>query len=569
MRSGLLLTILLVTVALVPGVAADGDQAGLRPVLADVEASYGSEAWKDVNATIGQITTASGIPPAPGAGETGVYQNPYSSPDHGHQPPAGTYLGYKLDANVTLETADGGSPPSDENYVIGATLGSAAGDVPTRLAKLSNDTFEVVADLDGENRHAYPPLTFGGAVTLDVEVYKNPSDPTVEPQMVASDTFTLDLHRGETDADTTLFSEAATPGYDDVGATNYTGLLADTVHPEDRVTVEYRFPGASEARAKAYLHRGTARTPVATGSTGPNGTFEVAFTPSQALPETDDSGLLVLEAHLTGPSADTSTPVLGSRSILLPVTPHPMTTSAVQYERRDGGPGDASTVQVTTRDANDNPGNNSRQGTLYVLKGTDIVTDTSYGPGGSPEIRTARFPASAVQEPGYTSYRLVSIFYDDQDDFYSIAAANRGADAGLSVDPVEPNRQGVLSVTVRNENDNGNGEPDPGLVLTAEIVVRDLPGADDVVRDQAIVEEGQVGTAEIPFTPTQTGSHDFEVNVTAGEVQIDLVGAVQVQESGVVDDILEQDDLLGAPGPGPAAALAAAGIALALRRRRV
>jgi hypothetical protein len=564
MRAGLLLVVLLVASALAPTAVAEEQDQGLQAVLSESAATYGSESWKDVNATVGQVTSGSPVP-APGPSETGVYSNPYSSPDHAHQQPDGNHLGYRFTGNVTLVTADGGSPPSDKNYYIEAWIEAAAGQVPARLAKVSNDTFEVVADLDGENRHGYPALTFGGSVNLEVEVYEDPADPVADPQVVATETFALENHRGSSDPAGTIFPEAQIPGYTDVGPTNFTELKPSVVDPNERRTATFTFPGADKERITASLYRGTTETPVFTGRTGPNGTVSFPFTPNKALPQAADTGLLVLEAHLEGDQR-----VLGSQAVALPVSPHPMNVQSIQHEKRSGGSlGNASTVQVTVEDSNANPSNNSRRGQLYILKGTDVLEETSYGTGGSdPALRSARYPASAVE--GYTSYDLVSLFYDDQDNFYSLATAHRGAAATLSIDdPVEPNRQATLEVTVTNENDNGNPSTDPGLVLTGEIKVRNLPGASDVVQDQVIVPEGESRTAEIPHTPVETGTHDFTVNVTADEISLDLVGAVEVQESGVVDDILAEDDLLETPAAGPAPLLVAgAALALALRRRR-
>lgn len=564
MRAWLLLSVILVTAALAPGAAAEGDEDALRPTLSDVRATYGSEDWKDVNATIGEVTSGS-LPAAPGPAETGVYKNPYSEPTHLHQAPAGTHLGYRLDANITLQTEDGSGPPADKNYFIDAWIESSAGKVPARLSKLSNDTFQVLADLDGENAHGYPALTQGGQAQVQVEVYEEPLDPTVEPQMVASVAFALDLRRGTLDAPTSLFPEAQAPGYADVGATNYTDLHTGVVHPETRVDATVRFPGADGERVVAHLYRGTDPTQVFTGRTDANGTASFSFTPSQALPATDGSGLLVLETHLKGGGQ-----VLGSAPVLLAATPYPMTVSSIQHEKRSGPQG-SSTVQVTVQDANDNAQNNSRRGTLYLVKGTDVVAETPFATDNptDPTVRTARFPASAVQDPGFTDYGLVALFFDGQEDFYSLATAQRGASTVVETEPVEPNTQTRLSVIVRNENDNGNGKVDPGLVLNGGIEVRGLPGAADVVRDQVIVPEGETRTAEIPFTPTQEGTHDFTVNVTAGEIELDLVGAVDVQELGLFDEVLSDDDLLGVPGPGgPALAAALAAAALALRRRR-
>lgn len=567
MRARFLLAVVLVSAAFTPGVTAEAeDEAALRPVLSDVQARYGSESWKDVNATIGQITAGSPLSAVPGPDETGVYQNPYSGPDHAHQGPAGNFLGYRLEGKITLRTGDGGAPPSDKNYVVDARIEAASGRIPARLAKVTNDTFQVMADLDGENAHDYPALTLGGEARLLVDVYEDPADPTVSPKVVASDRFLIDVRRGTHDAPTNLFPEAQAPGYMDVGATNYTDLRSGVVHPETRVEATVTFPGADGERAIARLHRGTTdNATVFTGRTGPNGTVDFSFTPSEVLPPTDDSGLLVLDTHLKG-----NRRVLGSAPLLLAVTPHPMTVSSVNYEDRSSAQG-ASTVQVTVQDSNENAQNNSRRGTLYLVKGTDVVAESSFGPGGTgdPTVRTARFPASAVQEPGFTSYSLVALFFDGQDDFYSLATAQRGASVSVETEPVEPNTETRMTVTVRNLNDNGNGKADTGLSLTAELEVRGLPGAAEVVQDQIIVDEGQVGTAEIPFTPTEAGNHDYAVNVTAGEIQMDLVGAVEVRDPSFFDEILSEDDLLGAPGPGGAALVAAlAAAAVALRRRR-
>lgn len=569
MRARILLAVVLVSAALTPGVTAEAeDDQALRPALSDVRARYGSESWKDVNATLGQVIAGSPLPAAPGPGETGVYQNPYSSPAHAHQGPAGNFLGYRLEGTITLRTGDGSAPPSDRNYIVDARVESAAGQVPTRLAKVANDTFQVMADLDGENAHGYPALTLGGEARLQVDVYEDPADPTVDPEIVASDSFLLDVRRGSHDVPTNLFPEAQAPDYMDVGATNYTDLRSGVVHPDTRVEATVTFPGADGERVVARLHRGTAtNATVFTGSTGPNGTVDFSFTPSQTdvLGPIDDSGLLVLETHLKGDRR-----VLGSAPLLLAVTPNPMTVSSVDYEDRSGAQA-ASTVQVTVQDSNDNLQNNSRRGSLYLVKGTDVVTESSFGPGatGDPTIRTARFPASAVQDPGFTSYSLVALFFDSQDDFYSLATAQRGTSVAVDTEPVAPNTQTRMTVTVGNENDNGNGAADPGLAMTAELEVRGLPGAADVLQDRVIVPEGQVGTAEIPFTPTQAGNHDYTVNVTVGEINVDLVGAVEVREQSFFDEVLSEDGPLGTPAPGAGALFAAlAAAAVALRRRR-
>lgn len=558
-RTTLILATVLLLSALAPITATA--QTGIRVETKTLTATYGPEGWKDVNATLGEHLTTSPVPSLP-LDATGTYDNPYHDPRRPHQGPATNWLGYKLTARIELQNSNGEPVGGTSNYVVDATIRTATGHVPVKLTKLSENQFRLEADLDGENGRAFPALTAGGQANLEVDVYRIPDGPASNPQYVGSDTIPLQAHRGTATPVGVPFPEEHLPGFDDATPTNYTPLLLTPVAPGTSLTATFRFPGAATEPARVILHHGTTATTVEETNTDANGTLRVTLDPAQGLAAGSDTGLLLLEAHLTGENR-----ALGSTAVALAVTPHHPTVSSVQAETRDVD--ELSTVKVNVQDPNPNPQNASRHGVLHLLNGASVFHTTRFDPGSftQGEHRSARYPASAVRDTGYTSYQIVAFLFDERNDLYGLSTATRGVRVTPLPGTVQPTDQAEFHVRVENLNDNGNAQIDSGLLATVHLRVTGLPGTAGTITDQIVVQERGVKVLGFPFTASDPGTHRLTLNATSGEIQQDLTSSVRVTEES--SSALGLDRIRDIPAAGPLALLAAALVAGLVARRRL
>ncbi len=547
--------LLLATLVPTPATAQDGVQVEVKRL----SGTYGPEGWKDINATLGKQLSTSPVPTIP-TDATGTYANPYHDPARPHAGPGLNWLGYKLTAHIELQNSEG-EPLGSGNYIVDAKLQTATGTIPVKITKLSTNQFRLELDLDGENGKPWPGLSAGGQGELEVDVYRIPDGPATQPQFVGSRSITFDGHRGSATPVGVPFPEAELPGYDDATLTNFTPLLLTPAPPGTPITATVHFPGAANEPARVLLHHGTSVTELARTNTDANGTLQVTFDPADGLSSGADTGLLLLEAHLTGVNR-----ALGSTAVAITATPHRSTVASIQPEDRDIQ--ETSTVQVTVTDPNPNPQNTSRQGVLHLMNGATVFHTTRFDPGSftQGEHRTARYPASAVREDGYASYQVVAFLFDEANDVYSLATAQRGVRVSPLPGTVQPNERGEFHVRVENLNDNGNAQIDSGLLVTVEVEVEGLPGTAGTVTDQVVVPERGVKTLGFPFTASTAGTHSLQVNATSGEIQQALTSSLRVTEED--SGPLSLDRLRDIPAVGAPALLAALILAGLMATRR-
>jgi hypothetical protein len=546
-------TVPLAVLLVLPALAAPADAQSVAPTLVGLVAGYGLESWKDEAAVPAQ--SLPGLPVGvPLPSQLGVYDNPYADPARPHQGDK-AWLGYNLTATVELRDAQG-TPVSGAGYYIGASVATAEGSVPAKLARLSASRFTAQFDLDGEDGAAFPALGVGAA-RIVVEVYQSTGDPTVVASRLASAEFPLEGLAAGLDRGGFLLREDALPGYADVGPGNLTVVQADLAAPGAPLVLTASL-GAPDSPAEVVAWHRDARVVVAQGTTDALGRLAASFEPGEAT--ANRSGLVILEAHLDGSRGRVASAVLA-----VPVSTHGTRVARYEFQGRQvaGQALDAAATLVVHVEDPTAAGERAVGGTLYLLDsggqdlGTAMFDAASFAP--TQAERTATLTSS--QLPRASTYRLVGVLTTEDGRLYSLHQAWRGFSLGGGSAQAEPFRRASLPVLLRNFNNNFDDQRDAGMALPVHVRVAGLPGGSGFEGDLSVEESGEQRLL-VPFSG-DAGSYPVVINATSGELAASLEGEVRVARA--------QGGLLGLPGFEPLALLAAgllAGLAQRSRARR-
>jgi hypothetical protein len=523
-----------------------------------MSADFAPESWKDEAPFAGMVGATTPLTPLP-AGYTGVYQNPYAGGPP-HDLPQGPVNAWGYSMNLTIDVLNGqGQPLTDpsSNYLIDANVKYGAGEIPSKIAKLSATEFRAQFDLDGEAGKPWPAL-YGGDATVAVDVYQQP--PTAQKEKVGSGSIVLHSAYATPDLPAIPFPINSTQVYSDLG--QLAPLDPRPAKPSDTIPVAFSF-GVPNATAKLVLVSSHAEK-ATTATTDAAGVLRASVKPSDVV-AAGSGGLLVIEANLVG---DRASMTVANGLVVVPVQNHATTITAIERETRTGPTDPAATMRVTVLDPDAGAQGGSSYGSLLVMNGPTLLQSVPFAPTdvGTADAnhRYARYLASAIASAKVSQYQLYSVLFDKPGDFYSIASAVRGISVTATSVGVQQGQSGVLPIGVRNLNDNGDANGDVGLGTTVHLALRGLPGGANFTQDLSLAEAtGKV--VDVPFTGGQAGSFRVVINATSDEIQLGETTGIDVKTPpGPLDNLLSRF----APGPEPLVALALVGVAAALVRAR-
>lgn len=515
------------------------------PRLAELQAGYGSEAWKDEPPL---APLAGALPlPLPQEGPLGVYENPYlGRPHQGPQP----WLGYNLTA--VFELADeAGTPLASATHYVRARLVTEQGDIPAKLARLAPGRFAAQFDLDGEAGTELPEAPPGPA-RLAVDVYEDAPAPGAADRRVARGEFRVEVVQPRLDVGGFLLGDAAL-GYGDLGAGNQTLVQPRLARPGESFTLISTF-GVPDAPAALAAWRGARGAVLVEGRTDASGVFAASVDAAQ-LVGGDPSGLAVVAAYLTGEAGRA-----GNAVVAVPVSDHATRIATMDYEARGAGPlaGPLDTLLVGVEDLSATLEQAPVRGSLYVLDaGGQVTGSVPFEPQGflpGQEAREARVPASMLPRLN-TTYRLLAMLYDSAGRLYSLAQAVRGFDVVIADEVGQPFVPGEVTVVVRNYNTNLDAVTDDGLAFRVRLNVTGLPNG-SVEREFTLIEGGEARLT-IPYI-ADVGTYPLNVTAVGGEFRREASATLRIDAPRSA-----------LPGFEPwLAALALAGLALHRRRTR-
>ncbi|MHB8584557.1 MAG: hypothetical protein ACYDDF_01785 [Thermoplasmatota archaeon] len=529
-----------------------------RVAITNVTADYTSESWKDEQPVLGTVGKSTPLPVLP-VGYTGVYQNPYFGSPH-FAPGVANAWGYHLNLTLELRSSNNATIANpDQGLYVNASLILPSGTIPSKIAKLSSTQFLATFDLDGGEPGKNWPDFASGLATLQVDVYN--AIPTAQANKVASQTFTVRASNGAAvNFDALTFPWNGLPVYTDLGC--LTLLHASLVKPSATIPVTFSF-GVPNAAVHVILVDAYSQVTIASTTTDSAGDVSVSVQPAKVLGSAT-GGLVLLEAHLLG---DPATLTVGDSVIAIPVAGHTTTISGIIDDQPvPGAP--PTTIRATVRDPDAGATGGPKYGYLDAVSGTTLLEQVPFQPVEPGSNNTgqeyARYSAMAVISHKLASYQLYTFQFDAPNQLYSFALATRGFMVEAPAVSVGQGATTTIPINVINLDANGDVNPDPDLGITAQLLVKGLPGGKPWIGNVS-VGQGTNQTVNVPISTGQAGAFTVVVNATASELQLvtATVASIAAPESPL-DSFLHR--LTPAP-PEALVVLVIAAAALALRRR--
>jgi hypothetical protein len=197
------------------------------------------------------------------------------------------------------------------------------------------------------------------------------------------------------------------------------------------------------------------------------------------------------------------------------------------------------------------------------------ISSPADSPEDSAKYRVAKLavhtvpPYAGIQESHVTSYRVLGLLYDPQDQFQGLAYADRGYRLSWSAPPTRITEKGSFYLNLTSVNTNYDARAnEPGFQL--KVVMRVSPQGSETRNETFLLEEGGVSSHQIPIQSSRVGEIMINFQGTTGDTFTGPLTATalfhnKAPKKSLADRI---------PGPELAGLVVAVAAAVLLVRRR-